>query len=152
MLSIIICFFTFKREIIVNETKNDALLQTINKCSFPFLCQKNTSLLNTNQWLIQMRQICQLVYKHSSFCHPFLVYIFQVTKEITNSLSYINILNKLSLNKTIKEALLRAECSYCLFIWEKTFTYMPFLNKSLTSQATYLCRGKFVAHGVLSDL
>ena len=37
------------------------------------------------------RRICQLVSKHFSFCYPFfLVYVFQVTKEITNSLTYLD--------------------------------------------------------------
>ena len=33
------------------------------------------------------RRICQLVSKHFSFCYPFfLVYVFRVAQEITNSL------------------------------------------------------------------
>ena len=44
--------------------------------------------------------------------HFLLVYTFQVTQEITNSL-YIDIFNKISLNKTNKEAPLQEQCSFC---------------------------------------
>ena len=44
--------------------------------------------------------------------HFLLDYTFQVTQEITNSL-YIDIFNKISLNKTKKEAPLQAQCSFC---------------------------------------
>ena len=69
----------------------------------------------------------------SLFVHFLLVYTFQATQEITNSL-YIDIFNKISLNKTNKEAPLQAECSFCLYYVRMLYALG---DKSKRSLVTY---------------
>ena len=87
-----------------------------------FLCQKKCiSISYTSQWLTQMHTLALFLridesansFTNTSLLviHFLLVYTFQVTQEITNSL-YIDIFNKISLNKTNKEAPLKAQCSF----------------------------------------
>ena len=58
------------------------------KIFIPFLYKSITDTVDTyTLFIFQNRRICQLAYKHFSFCQPlFLVYIFQITQEITNNL------------------------------------------------------------------
>ena len=68
------------------------------------------------------------------FIHVLLVYIFQVTQDITNSL-YMDIFNKISLNKTTKEAPLQAQCSFCCEKYKR--------KRSLVTYGGELFRGHF---------
>ena len=91
---------------------------------FAFYVRKDIYLFPTlvNDWHGCIHSLYKLVYtvdeSTNSFTnislfviHFLLVYTFQVTQEITNSL-YIDIFNKISLNKTNKEAPLQAQCSF----------------------------------------
>ena len=84
--------------------------------------KKYISISYTSQWLTQMHTpalFFRIDESANSFTnislfviHFLLVYTFQVTQEITNSL-YIDIFNKISLNKTNKEATLQTQCTFC---------------------------------------
>ena len=118
--SIIICFYTFKKKITLNETKIVSPLQTIMQC-WLFLCQKKYYLFPTLVTSHTLTLFFRIDKSANSFTnislfviHFLLVYTFQVTQEITNSL-YIDIFNKISLNKTSKEASLQVQWSFCLF-------------------------------------
>ena len=63
-----------------------------------------------------------------------LVYTFKVNQEITNSL-YIDIFNKISVNKTSKEAPLKAQCSFCCEKYKR--------KRSLVTYGGELFRGHF---------
>ena len=146
--SIIICFYTFKKKITLNETKNVSPLQTIMQC-WLFLCQKKYYLFPTLVTSHTLTLFFRIDKSANSFTnislfviHFLLVYTFQVTQEITNSL-YIDIFNKISLNKTNKEAPLQAQCSFCCEKYKS--------KRSLVTYGGELFRWHFFSTGKIKD-
>ena len=111
--SIIICFYTFKKKITLNETKKCISPSNNNAVLAFFMSEKILSISYTSQWLTKMHTLTlffRIDKSANSFTnislfviHFLLVYTFQVTQEITNSL-YIDIFYKISLNKTNKRS------------------------------------------------
>lgn len=118
------------------------------QCWLFYVRKKYISICYTSQWLTQMHTLAlflRIDESGNSFTnislfviHFLLVYTFKVNQEITNSL-YIDIFNKISVNKTSKEAPLQAQCSFCC---EKYKTSGPLLRMEASYFVDTILTGK----------